>query len=478
MREKQYPQLIAVDPMKIKFNERNPRRHQGAEFHRLKESVRELGVVQLPTVRVMAGGFYECIDGEGRVKAAQEAGLPTISVVCFGIVDDMEALTMLQAANAVRSFGYLAGCKGLANLHRQGQTSESIARNLGVSRRIVQTDISVGYFPERTLTLIQQDILQSDEVDGEGKRTLSWSAKTFAALLPLRVQIKERGDAATYDDLYDYTEVHRAVEEIIRGEITTHEQLQRYVEQRRRELFEERFDKALQIRLKAELAKAQQALEEAHAQQLQNIQKEMSRSYEAQIDQLQQQLKSLDKRHQEIVREVAKRPELIAKREQELQQKLQETEEERIRLQSFQQQVQQEEELKRQQLEQEMKKQAENDLRERQAAMEHTLAQTRADLETYYAHKDRERQIRAEKTIRQAIAHGTELLAQTQQWLLLLISPAMATGLTWLQDPEVVSLLAQIKTVRETLERAEEVILHGRVSDSVPSEGSALHEYR
>jgi hypothetical protein len=230
MHEKLYPQLIEVDPMMIKFNEQNPRKHQGTEFLRLKESVREIGVVQLPTVRALSGGFSECIDGEGRVKAAQEAQIPTIWVISLGKVSDIDALIMLQAANTVRDFSYLAGCKGLANLHRQGQSSESIAHSLGVSSKTVQRDISIGYFPERTLTLIQEDLLragkETQDLDVTGnqvglgeKRMFSWSASTLYTLFPLRIQKTGRGDTSTLDSLYDYTEVHRAIEKIVRSEI-------------------------------------------------------------------------------------------------------------------------------------------------------------------------------------------------------------------------------------------------------------------
>jgi ParB-like chromosome segregation protein Spo0J len=199
-RHKIYPQLIEVDPMKIKFNERNPRKHGGTEYLRLKESVKEVGVVQKPTVRVLAGGFYECVDGEGRVRAAQEAGLAKIWVVSLGILSDTDALLMLQAANSVREFNYLAACQGLANLHRQGQSRESIARSVGANGSSIQTDIAVGYFPERTLALVQNDLLlQSSKEDSgkecseeglEKKRTISWSAHTFSSLLPLRIQLE------------------------------------------------------------------------------------------------------------------------------------------------------------------------------------------------------------------------------------------------------------------------------------------------
>src|SRR5579884_3489456 len=89
--------------------------------------------------------------------------------------------------------------------------------------------------------------------------------------------------------------------------------------------------------------------------------------------------------------------------------------------------------------------------------------------------KDQRRQIRVEKTFRQAIAHGTELLSQSHQWLLLLTTPGMAEGLSWLSEAETVSLLGQIQTVRDTLEKAEEVVLHGRAPDAVsPEEGGEV----
>ena len=493
-RQKQQPQLIEVDPMKVKFNPLNPRKHGGTEYFRLKASMQQIGVVQMPTVRQLAGGFYECVDGEGRVKAAQETGLTKIWVVCLGIVSDMDALVMLQAANIVREFSYLAGCKGLANLHRRGQTIESIAKSLGASFSTVQVDIAVGYFPEQTVALIQNDLLQSGERGGQSKlskkipqsesgeenrrekRSLLWSPQTFATLLPLRVQVKsvhgnEKGVPATLDGAYDYAEVHRAVEKIVQDDISTHEQLQAYIEQRRRELFEERFDKTLQQRLLSEQHEAEQALAEAHAQDLQLVQSETAQHYETHIQQLQRQLTELGTRHQEMVKEVARRPELIAKLEAELQQKCQEVQEERSHLQALQDRIYKEAHDLRQQLEQNLKAEAEATLQVRRSALENELKQTRTDLEAYYAKKDQQRQLRAEKTVQQAIAHGTELLSQSQQWLLLLITPNMLQGLSWLAEPEMVSLLAQIRTVRNTLEKAEEAMLHVVSQDGEVSYG-------
>ncbi|HZU01990.1 MAG TPA: hypothetical protein VFA10_20125, partial [Ktedonobacteraceae bacterium] len=299
-------------------------------------------------------------------------------------------------------------------------------------------------------------------------------------VLPLRIQVKsvqrnEKGTAAPLDGVYDYTEVHRALEKIVQGEILTHEQLQAYVERRRRELFEARFDQALQQQLQAEREQAAQALEEAHAQDLHSVQEETAQRYEMHIQQLQQQLRDLEARHQDIVKEGARHPELVAKREAELQQKCQEVEEERCKLQQLQSQIQEEQQGLREQLERDLKAQAEETLRAQRAQMDKELKDARAALEDYYSKKDQRRQIRVEKTFRQAIAHGTELLSQSHQWLLLLTTPGMAEGLSWLSEAETVSLLGQIQTVRDTLEKAEEVVLHGRAPDAVsPEEGGEV----
>lgn len=173
------PQLIEVDPQRIKFNALNPRKHGGDEFARLKQSIQEIGIVQMPLVRILPGGFYEVIDGEGRVRSAQELRLPKIMVISLGHVDDNESLTMLVASNTVREFGFMAYCKGLAHLNRQGLSTDKIAKQLGVlkSGELIRS-MSVGYFPDQIQDLILNGIRSSDE----GAVTLaSWA---FSYALP------------------------------------------------------------------------------------------------------------------------------------------------------------------------------------------------------------------------------------------------------------------------------------------------------
>jgi hypothetical protein len=471
------PQLVEVDPHLVKFNVTNPRKHRGTEFLRLRKSIEDVGVVQMPTVRVLSGGFYECIDGEGRIQAAQEARLKSIWVVSYGLMSDREALTMLQAANAVRSFGFLIECRGLANLHRQGETHASLANKFGVSKSQIQDMVSIGYFPEELHTLILDDITQSEE------HANRWTHALLSQLLPLRQELLakdlsySRKHGLTLDDKYDYREVRLAIEKVLRGEIPDAPRMTLYVAQRRLELYQERFDQELQTHLKTELTQAKQAIEESYAQKLQGAQEETARLYDAQVKLLGQQLADLEKQYQEVVREVAKRPEIVAQREKDLQQKIRETERERLRLLELQQQAQKEASIVQQCLLEDMRHQLEVDKQAQQAAIEQDLAKAHADLEVYYAQKDQERQLQVENSISQVVAHSTEVLSATRQSILHLTSPGIVKGLIWLKESEVVSLLAQMRIVRETLERAEEIITHGEgVSQSI--DGRLLDGYK
>lgn len=479
------PQLIEVDPQRIKFNPLNPRRHQGMEFDRLKQSVREVGIVQLPTVRVLPGGFYEVIDGEGRIRTAQEKRSSAIWAISLGIVNDHDALTMLQSANSVRSFSFFAECRGIANLNRQGQTIESIAKQVGRSKRTLQTYAAIGYFPDQLIEMMQTDILRR-EAQGEGDRKgsrLTYGYNMLQDVLPLRQLRPGKEDpsvSGVIDGTYDYTEVQRVIEQVIQGDISNTDQLKAYVEQRRRELFEKQFNEEMRKRLEAELAQTKQALEASFQQQLQGVQEQTTKRYEAQVAVLQRQYQDLDTQYQKLVKDVAKRPEVIAEREKQLQQKLKDAEAERARFQTLQQQVQQEVQKTQQEARAAIQRELSEAIKEQRKTMEQQLAQARADMEAYYAQKSQQLQLKATTSFRQSVAHETELSAQWRQSSLNIMSGDMIKGFDWLSDAEKMSLLAEVVAVRETSIQMEEALRH-RMQPSVTTdeihieEGSSIH---
>ncbi len=473
--------LIEVDPQRIKFNPLNPRKHRGPEYLRLKENIKKNGIIQLPTVRVLDGKFYEVIDGEGRVSIAQEEHFEKIPVVSVGIIDEHEALVMLQSANTMRSFNFLAECKGLANLHRQGNTIRQLAEQFSSHESKIANMVAIGYFPDELLAKIQDDIARSEE------QAARWGYGLLHLILHLRELLPGQAAAGAkwspLDGIYDYREVNRAVEEVINGKITTGEQMHTYVVNRRYEIYQERFNQDLHRRLEEELAQTRKDLEAVNEQKIHEIEEEAQRRYQGQIDILQSQLDDLSKRHTQIVKQVAKRPEIIEKREKDLTEAIQQAEKERQELQKRRQQwdeeaqqaqlkLQEEMRQKQELWEKEFKKQLGDEISVQREEQKRKLQKTEEDLKAFYAQKDRERQIKAENTIRGLLSNGIKSLAEAQQIIDHIVSPGMIQGVLQLGGAQHESLLWAIRSLSEALDQAEKKLIYGDVVIHVESGGT------
>lgn len=458
-------QLIEVDPLRIKFNPLNPRKHRGTEYIRLKASVKSIGIVQLPTVRILPGGFYEVIDGEGRVSIAQEEKFEKIWVVSVGIISEEEALMMLQSANTTRSFNFLAECRGLANLHRQGKTSVELSKQFSNSEGKLKDMIAIGYFPSETLARVEEDIAKSE------KQAAIWSYAMLDNILPLRELLPGKTTSNSHqwyslDGIYDYSEVEKAIERVISGKTTTAEQINTYVVNRKYEIYQARFDQDLHRRLEDELDRTKEDLEKAKKQQVEEIIEEAKLRYEGHISTLELQLEDLDKRHKQIVKDVAKRPEIVEKREEELKEKIQEKEKERQQLRMEREMWEKERkrlleegltERERQQKEWErQQKESEKILSDQQAKAQ---KMHEAELEAYYRAKHDEEEeklrIKAENTIRGLLAKGTQDLGKAQQVIEHIISSAIFPGVQQLGGVQQDNLLGHIRALQDTLNRAE-----------------------
>jgi hypothetical protein len=487
------PQLIELDPRLITFNAQNPSKHRGEEYSSLKQSLGEIGIVQLPTVRVLPGGFYECIDGEGRVRSFQESVQERIWVISFGIVSDHDALIMLNAANVVRYFGFFAECKGMAKLHAQGMNTRTISEKLGRRHVTVKEQVAIGYFPDDIIEMMQQDVLRGQE------RVMKWSNTSLRIILPLRQIIPGKLNperTGVIDQVYSYTEVREAVRLIVDGTIANQDQLGAYVERRMREIFESRFDQELHARIQAELDTIKLDLEESYQQKLEQETASTSERYASQVAALSVQYKELEKQYAELdiqrnklIRDVARRPEIIEQREQELREKVAKAEEERVRFATLQEQVRQEMQKAKEQAQLDAQKardearaaiesQLSAAIKEQRREMDEQLAKTKQDMENYYAQRDGERQLKAETSLRQAIAHGKELLNQTQLSFLHLTEPGYLKGISWLSDAEIAGLLAEIMVVQSTLDDSRQLIqeVMQNHSEAVPAGVRTIEE--
>ncbi len=138
--------LLPVDI--IDPNPFQPRSQMG-DLAELVVSVKERGVLEPLIVRAAAGGRFQLISGERRLRAAQAAGLK--SVPCVEIdADDGEALEVALVENIQRrDLNPLEEADGLLALkERFGLTHEQLARKLGRSRPVITETLSLAAIPE------------------------------------------------------------------------------------------------------------------------------------------------------------------------------------------------------------------------------------------------------------------------------------------------------------------------------------------
>ena len=80
--------LIYIDPRKVAPNPKQPRKVFREEaLEELAESIKRDGI-QEPVIVRQAGGLYELVSGERRVRASVMAGLEKVPAICREITDD------------------------------------------------------------------------------------------------------------------------------------------------------------------------------------------------------------------------------------------------------------------------------------------------------------------------------------------------------------------------------------------------------
>lgn len=114
-------------PFKVKEDE---------ELERLKESIKESGVLVPALARPKADGGYELISGHRRMAACKELGLETIPVIIRELTDEEAIIAMvdanLQREHILPSEKAFAYKMKLEALKHQGKTSTQVAQKLSV----------------------------------------------------------------------------------------------------------------------------------------------------------------------------------------------------------------------------------------------------------------------------------------------------------------------------------------------------------
>ena len=154
----------------IRPNPRQPRRDFDEEaLVALSESIRSRGLLQPIVVRPLAGGAYELVAGERRLRAAKLTGLEAIPAVVRE-AEDWERLDLALAENMARvDLNPIEEARACAMLVEDlGITKGEVGRRVGKSRVAVSNLIRLLELPDETLELIEAGALS----EGHGRALL------------------------------------------------------------------------------------------------------------------------------------------------------------------------------------------------------------------------------------------------------------------------------------------------------------------
>ena len=162
--------LREIPPELIQPNARQPRRtFDQARLAELAESIRTRGVLQPIVVRPLAGGSFELVAGERRLRAAQMVELATIPALVRD-TDDWERLDLALAENMARvDLNAIEEARACAMLVDDlGLTKQEVGRRVGRSRVAISNLIRLLELPEEALELIERGAL----TEGHGRALL------------------------------------------------------------------------------------------------------------------------------------------------------------------------------------------------------------------------------------------------------------------------------------------------------------------
>jgi ParB family chromosome partitioning protein len=154
----------------IQPNGRQPRRtFDQVQLAELAESIRTRGVLQPIVVTPLAGGSFELVAGERRLRAAQMVELETIPALVRD-TDDWERLDLALAENMARvDLNAVEEARACAMLVDDlGLTKQEVGRRVGRSRVAISNLIRLLELPEEALELIER----GDLSEGHGRALL------------------------------------------------------------------------------------------------------------------------------------------------------------------------------------------------------------------------------------------------------------------------------------------------------------------
>ena len=154
----------------IRPNPQQPRKEFGGEaLIALSESIKARGILQPLVVRPLAGGEYELLAGERRLRAAKMAGLEQVPALVRDAADSDRLELALIENMAREDLNPVEEARACATLVEDlGITKEELGRRLGRSRVAISNLIRLLALPDEALSLIEAGEL----TEGHGRALL------------------------------------------------------------------------------------------------------------------------------------------------------------------------------------------------------------------------------------------------------------------------------------------------------------------
>lgn len=156
----------------IERNSEQPRsRFDESTIAELASSIRTYGLVQPVVVRELAGGGYQLVAGERRLRAAREAGLETVPAIIRD-VDETGALELALVENLQREdLNPIDEARGYESLMElSGATQVEVAERVGRDRSTVANSLRLLELPQDVQELLSAGGLSA----GHGRALLAF----------------------------------------------------------------------------------------------------------------------------------------------------------------------------------------------------------------------------------------------------------------------------------------------------------------
>ena len=144
--------VLYLPTARIRPNPMQPRKHfDTGGLQELAGSIRQYGVLQPLTVR-KAGGAYELVAGERRLRAARLAGLTEVPCLLADVDEEASGMLALVENLQRRDLDFIEEAEGLARLMQTwGLSQEQAARKVGKSQSAVANKLRLLKLPPSVL---------------------------------------------------------------------------------------------------------------------------------------------------------------------------------------------------------------------------------------------------------------------------------------------------------------------------------------